>query len=94
MLDGASLVVAAVEEGSFLAAARRLNRAQSAVSELVGNLEAQLGVSLFDRSGRYAPGRRRIKCAAEAHGTLSRHGGYGPSDPTRLDIESPTRYIP
>src|SRR5689334_10139701 len=58
MLDGVSLdqlrtFLAAVEEGSFSAAARRLNRAQSAVSELVGNLEAQLGVSLFDRSGRY-----------------------------------------
>jgi len=29
------------------------NRAQSAVSELVSNLEAQLGVVLFDRSERY-----------------------------------------
>jgi DNA-binding transcriptional LysR family regulator len=58
MLDGVSLdqlrtFLAAVEEGSFSAAGRRLNRAQSAVSELVGNLEAQLGVALFDRSGRY-----------------------------------------
>lgn len=58
MLDGISLdqlraFIAAVDEGSFSAAARRLNRAQSAVSELVAGLEGQLGVALFDRSGRY-----------------------------------------
>ena len=58
MLDGLSLdqlkaFIAAVEEGSFSAGARRLNRAQSAVSELISNLEAQIGVQLFDRSERY-----------------------------------------
>ncbi len=58
MLDSVSLdqlraFIAAVDEGSFSAAARRLHRAQSAVSELIGNLEAQIGVQLFDRSGRY-----------------------------------------
>jgi DNA-binding transcriptional LysR family regulator len=58
MLDGVSLdqlraFIAAVDEGSFSAGARKLQRAQSAVSELVSNLEAQLGVVLFDRSERY-----------------------------------------
>lgn len=58
MLDGVSLdqlrsFIATVEEGSFSAAARRLNRAQSLVSTLVSSLEDQIGVSLFDRSGRY-----------------------------------------
>ena len=58
MLDGVSLdqlraFIAAVDEGSFSAGARRLHRAQSAVSELVSNLEAQIGVVLFDRSERY-----------------------------------------
>lgn len=58
MLDGLSLdqlriFVAAAEEGSFSAAARRLKRTQSAVSETIANLEAQLTVSVFDRSGRY-----------------------------------------
>jgi len=58
VLDGVSLdqlraFIAAVDEGSFSAGARRLNRAQSAVSELVSNLEAQIGVRLFDRSERY-----------------------------------------
>jgi DNA-binding transcriptional LysR family regulator len=58
MLDGVSLdqlraFIAAVDEGSFSAGARRLHRAQSAISELVSNLEAQIGVALFDRSERY-----------------------------------------
>lgn len=58
MLDGVSLdqlrtFIAAVEEGSFSAAARKLRRAQSAVSEMVSALEEQIGVPLFDRSGRY-----------------------------------------
>ncbi|ANL32742.1 MULTISPECIES: LysR family transcriptional regulator [Rhizobium] len=58
MLDGLSLdqlrtFISAADEGSFSAAARRLGRAQSAVSELVRGLEIQLGVTLFDRSGRY-----------------------------------------
>jgi DNA-binding transcriptional LysR family regulator len=58
MLDGVSLdqlraFIAAVDEGSFSAGARKLHRAQSAISELVSNLEAQLGVALFDRSERY-----------------------------------------
>ncbi|MEP9379097.1 LysR family transcriptional regulator [Aquabacter sp. CN5-332] len=58
MLDGISLdqlrtFIAAAEEGSFSAAARKLSRAQSVVSDLVGNLEGQIGVQLFDRSGRY-----------------------------------------
>jgi DNA-binding transcriptional LysR family regulator len=58
MLDGISLdqlriFLAAVDEGSFSAAGRRLLRAQSAISEAVSTLELQLGVTLFDRSGRY-----------------------------------------
>ena len=57
MLDGVSLdqlrtFIAAADEGSFSAAARKLNRVQSAVSGWVGGLEAQVGVTLFDRSGR------------------------------------------
>jgi DNA-binding transcriptional LysR family regulator len=58
MLDGVSLdqmraFIAAVDEGSFSAGARKLHRAQSAISELISNLEAQIGVVLFDRSERY-----------------------------------------
>jgi DNA-binding transcriptional LysR family regulator len=58
MLDGVSLdqlraFIAAIDEGSFSAAGRKLRRAQSAVSELISNLEGQIGVPLFDRSERY-----------------------------------------
>lgn len=58
MLDGVSLdqlrtFIAAVDEGSFSAASRKLLRAQSVVSETISNLENQIGVPLFDRSGRY-----------------------------------------
>src|SRR5579863_9328716 len=56
MLDGVSLdqlrtFIAAADEGSFSAAGRRLRRAQSVVSQTMANLEGQLGVKLFDRSG-------------------------------------------
>jgi DNA-binding transcriptional LysR family regulator len=58
MLEGITLdqlrtFIAAVDEGSFSAAGRRLRRAQSVVSQTLANLEAQLGVKLFDRSARY-----------------------------------------
>lgn len=58
MLDGVSLdqlrtFIAAADEGSFSAAGRKLRRAQSVVSQTLANLEAQLRVSLFDRSARY-----------------------------------------
>jgi DNA-binding transcriptional LysR family regulator len=57
MLDGVTLdqvraFIAAADEGSFSAAGRRLGRAQSVVSQTLANLEGQLGVTLFDRSGR------------------------------------------
>jgi DNA-binding transcriptional LysR family regulator len=51
-LDQIRTFIAAVDEGSFSAAGRRLGRAQSVVSETLANLEGQLGVRLFDRSGR------------------------------------------
>ncbi len=50
-LDQMRIFVAIAEAGSFRAAASRLSRVQSAVSHAVANLEAELGVSLFDRSG-------------------------------------------
>jgi DNA-binding transcriptional LysR family regulator len=58
MLDGVTLdqlrtFIAAVDEGSFSAAGRKLRRAQSVVSQTLANLEAQLGVQLFDRTARY-----------------------------------------
>jgi DNA-binding transcriptional LysR family regulator len=51
-LDQMRAFIAVAETGSFRAAARRLSRVQSAVSHAIANLEAELGVTLFDRSGR------------------------------------------
>jgi DNA-binding transcriptional LysR family regulator len=58
MLDGLSFdqlrtFIAAADGGSFSAAARRLRRAQSVISQTLANLENQLGVKLFDRKGRF-----------------------------------------
>ncbi|HVZ75261.1 MAG TPA: LysR family transcriptional regulator [Polyangia bacterium] len=50
-LDQLRVFLAVVETGSFSGAARKLRRAQSAVSYGVATLERQLGVTLFDRDG-------------------------------------------
>src|SRR4030095_8513664 len=52
-LDQLRTFIAAVDEGSFSAAGRKLRRAQSVVSQTLANLEAQLGLKLFDPSARY-----------------------------------------
>lgn len=49
-------------EGSFAAAARRLHKVQSAVSYSVRQLEENLGLSVFDRSGH----RARLTSAGRA----------------------------
>jgi len=51
-LDQLRVFLAAAETGSFSGAARRLKRAQSAISHAVMSLETALEVRLFDRSGR------------------------------------------
>ncbi len=53
-LDQLRAFVTVVEEGSFSAAARRLQRVQSAISTAMANLEDQLGVPLWDRSTKIA----------------------------------------
>lgn len=53
-LDQLRTLVTVAEEGNFSAAARRLKRVQSAVSTAMANLEAQLGVALWDRSTKIA----------------------------------------
>lgn len=49
-LDQLHVLIQVVETGSFTAAARKMNRALSVVSYTISNLEAQLGVELFDRT--------------------------------------------
>jgi DNA-binding transcriptional LysR family regulator len=51
-LWGIEVFVAAAEEGSISAAARRLGVSPSAVSQQLSGLEAALGSTLLDRSGR------------------------------------------
>ncbi|MEO7730014.1 MAG: LysR family transcriptional regulator, partial [Kofleriaceae bacterium] len=53
-LDQLRGLITVIEEGSFSAAARKLHRVQSAISTAMANLEAQLGVPLWDRSTKVA----------------------------------------
>ena len=54
-LDQLSVFLTVVEAGGFAAAARTLKRAPSVVSYTISNLEAQLGLSLFDRGPTKRP---------------------------------------
>lgn len=54
-LDQLQIFLAVADTGSFSAASRTLNRAQSVISYMIANLEAQLEVSLFERSGARSP---------------------------------------
>lgn len=49
-IDQLRMLAAIADAGSFTAASKRVNRAQSAVSHAIATLEGQLGVILFDRS--------------------------------------------
>lgn len=53
--DQLRIFLAIVDTGSFAAAGRKLNRAVSVISYGISNLEAQLGLSLFDREGTRKP---------------------------------------
>jgi DNA-binding transcriptional LysR family regulator len=106
MLDGVSLdqlrtFLAAVDEGSFSAAGRRLGRAQSVVSQTLANLEGQLGVRLFDRGGRRPvltePGRALLPEARAAVAGMDRFkararalsGGLEPELSVVVDVMFP-----
>lgn len=54
-MDQLRTFIAVIDEGSFAAAGRQLNRAVSVISYGVSNLEAQLGLLLFDRGGTRRP---------------------------------------
>lgn len=53
--DQLRIFLTIVETGSFAGAGRRLNRAVSVISYGIANLEAQLGVTLFEREGTRRP---------------------------------------
>lgn len=52
-LDKLWIFQAAAREKSFSETARKLGKAQSVVSSAIADLEIDLGISLFDRQGRY-----------------------------------------
>src|SRR5215472_7952117 len=54
-LDQLWVFLTVVDEGSFAGAGRKLGRATSVVSYAIANLEAQLGVLLFDRERTRKP---------------------------------------
>jgi len=54
-LDQLHVFLTVVDVGSFAGAARKLGRATSVISYSIANLEAQLGVSLFDRETTRKP---------------------------------------
>ena len=51
-LDQLRILVTVAETGSFSAAARKLGRVQSAISQSIQSLETTLGIPLFDRDGK------------------------------------------
>jgi len=53
--DQLRIFLAIVDTGSFAGAARQLNRAVSVISYGIANLEAQLGLLLFEREGTRKP---------------------------------------
>jgi DNA-binding transcriptional LysR family regulator len=54
-LDQLGVFLTVADVGSFAGAARRLGRATSVISYSIANLEAQLGVLLFDRNSTRKP---------------------------------------
>ncbi len=76
-LDQLQILVAVADTGSFSAAGRKLNRAQSVISYGIANLEAQLGLKLFEREGTREPqlteiGRAMLEDARRMVGVLQR----------------------
>lgn len=66
--------VVTVQTGSFSAAARKLNKAQSSVSGLISNLEIETGCALFDRSkNRPALTKQGNALLQHAEAVVNRH---------------------
>ena len=65
-LDQLQVLLTVAEAGSFAGAARRLSRATSAISYAIDALEAQLGLSLFDRGTT-----RRVKLTQAGEAIVS-----------------------
>lgn len=97
-LDQLRTLVVVAESGSFSAAARSLRRVQSAVSTAMQNLEAHLGITLWDRS-RKVPvltgqgqavlaAARRVLAEAAALQRLSEELGAGVEPEVSLCLDA------
>lgn len=73
-LDQLQIFLCVVENGSFAAAARKLNRVTSAITYAIDNLEAQLGLPLFDRLGTRKPELTEAGRAVLAEARTVTHG--------------------
>ena len=95
-LDQFAVFAAVVEEGSFAAAARRMNRAQSAITYAIQKLEEQSSIELFDRSqyrpvlteagNALLPRARRILADVEEYRLHTRRIGMGLEEEIRLAV--------
>ncbi|MBJ9949710.1 LysR family transcriptional regulator [Acinetobacter bereziniae] len=66
--ENIELFVKVIDTGSFSAAARALNRVPSAVSMGIANIEAELGLQLFERTPRKViPTATALALAPQAH---------------------------
>lgn len=74
-LDQMRTLVAAVDEGSFSAAGRKIGRAQSVVSQTIAGLETQLKLRLFNREGRYPIPTEAGRVLAQEGRTVLRQAG-------------------
>ena len=104
--DQLRIFLAVVETGSFAGAGRKLNRATSVISYGIANLEAQLGLLLFDREGTRRPvltaaGRSvRAEAHAIAHGMDSLRAkvkglmqGLEPEVSVAVDVMWPSAWL-
>lgn len=68
--DNVQVFLAVLDNGSFSAAARKLERVPSAVSMAIAQLESDLDVQLFDRSGSREPRPTAAARALEAQARM------------------------
>ena len=75
--DQLQIFLAVVENGSFAGAGRKLTRATSVISYGISNLEAQLGIELFDRETTRRPRLTEAGQAVLAEARTVAHGVDG-----------------
>ncbi|KUZ58489.1 LysR family transcriptional regulator [Burkholderia ubonensis] len=94
--DHIDMLLTVIDKGSFSAAARALGRTPSAVSMAIANLEAELGLVLFDRGTReptptaamaaLLPDARSIAERLQALRAHAQHLSEGVEDTLRIGI--------